>query len=267
MSTSYAVPKLMPLRAYSAHDPMLYPDSDGQPMADNDQQYQTMVDTRFALQQKFRDQDAYVGANLLIYFQEGDPTKSIAPDVFVALDVPRGRRRTFLTWIEGQPPNVVLEIASPRTWKSDVSWKKGLYLGLGVQEYFLFDPNGEYFQPLLQGFQLEDDVYRSMPLIAGERGVIGLQSVVLGVELWAQTNDDPAMLYVLRLWDAAANAWLPTPEGETRAREEAEMRATASEARATASEARADAESQARQQAESRLRDMEAELRRLRGEA
>jgi Uma2 family endonuclease len=259
MSTSYAVPKLMPLRAYSAYDPMLYPDSDGQPMADNDQQYQTMVDTRFALQQKFRDQDAYVGANLLIYFQEGDPTKSIAPDVFVALAVPRGRRRTFLTWLEGQPPNVVLEIASPRTWKADVSWKKGLYLGLGVQEYFLFDPSSEYFQPLLQGFQLEDGIYHPMPLIAGEHGVLGLRSAVLGVELWAQTNDDPAMPYVLRLWVSAANAWLPTPEGETRAREEAEMRATASEARATA-------ESQARQQAEARLREMEAELRRLRGE-
>src|SRR5215216_302420 len=131
MSTSYAIPKLMPLRAYSAYDPMLYPDSDGQPMADNDQQYQTMVDTRFALQQKLRDQDAYVGANLLIYFQEGDPTKSIAPDVFVALDVPPGRRRTFLTWLEGQPPNVVLEIAWPRTWRSELTWKKGLYLGLG----------------------------------------------------------------------------------------------------------------------------------------
>jgi Uma2 family endonuclease len=259
MSTSYAVPKLMPLRAYSAYDPMLYPDSDGQPMADNDQQYQTMVDTRFALQQKFHDQDAYVGANLLIYFQEGDPTKSIAPDVFVALNVPRGRRRTFLTWLEGQPPNVVLEIASPRTWKSDVSWKKGLYLGLGVQEYFLFDPGGEYFQPLLQGFQLEDDVYRPLLLIPGERGLIGVRSTVLGVELWAQTNDDPAMPYVLRLWDAAANAWLPTPEGETRAREEAELRADAEVQARRQAEARANA-------AEERLRDMEAELRRLRGE-
>jgi Uma2 family endonuclease len=226
----------------------------------NDQQYQTVVDTRFALQQKFRDQDAYVGANLLIYFQEGDPTKSIAPDVFVALDVPRGRRRTFLTWLEGQPPNVVLEIASPRTWKADVTWQKGLYLGLGVQEYFLFDPIGDYFQPLLQGFQLEDGVYHLMASISGERGMIGLQSAVLGVELWAQTNDDPAMPYVLRLWDQAANAWLSTPEGETRAREEAELRAAASEARA-------EAETLARQQAEARLREVEAELRRLRGEA
>jgi hypothetical protein len=164
-----------------------------------------------------------------------------------------------LTWLEGQPPNAVLEIASPRTWKSDVSWKKGLYLGLGVQEYFLFDPGGDYFQPLLQGFQLEDGVYRSMPLINGERGVMGLQSAALGVELWAQTTDDPAMPYVLRLWDPAVNAWLPTPEGETRAREEAEMRAATSEARAAA-------ESQARKQAEARLREMEAELRRLRGE-
>ena len=132
-------------------------------------------------------------------------------------------------------------LRSPRTWKSDVSWKKGLYLGLGVQEYFLFDPNGEYFQPLLQGFQLEDGVYRPIPLIANERGVLGVHSAVLGIELWVQTNDDPAMPYVLRLWDAAANAWLPTPEGETRAREEAE--------------ARADSEAQARQQAEARLLD------------
>jgi len=113
--------------------------------------------------------------------------------------------------------------------------------------------------PLLQGFQLEDGIYHSMPLIAGERGVMGLQSAVLGVELWAQTNDDPTMPYVLRLWDPAANAWLPTPEGETRAREEAEMRAAASEARA-------DSEAQARKQAEARLREIEAELRRLRGE-
>jgi hypothetical protein len=143
-------------------------------------------------------------------------------------------------------------LRSPRTWKSDLSWKKGLYLGLGVQEYFLFDPGGEYFQPLLQGFQLEDGIYRTMPLIAGERGVLGLHSDVLGIELWAQTNDDLAMPYVLRLWDAAANAWLPTPEGETRAREEAELRAAASEARAA--------------EAEARLREMEAELRRLRGE-
>ena len=260
MSTSYAIPKLMPLRAYSAYDPMLYPDSDGQPMADNDQQYQTMVDTRFALQQKLRDQDVYVGANLLIYFLEGEPTKSIAPDVFVALNVPPGRRRTFLTWLEGQPPNVVLEIASPRTWKSDVTWKKGLYLGLGVEEYFLFDPGGEYFQPLLQGFQLEDDVYRPIPLLIDERGLMGVHSAALGIELWAQTNDDPAMPYVLRLWDAAANVWLPTPEGETRAREEAELRATASEARANEAEARAN-------QAEAHLREMEAELRRLRGKA
>ncbi|HEX5692941.1 MAG TPA: Uma2 family endonuclease [Roseiflexaceae bacterium] len=245
MSASYAIPKLMALRAYSAYDPMLYPDSDGQPMADNDQQYQVMVDTRFALQHKFRDQDVYVGANLLIYFQEGDPTKSIAPDVFVALGVPRGRRRTFLTWLEGQPPDVVFEIASPRTWKADLTWKKGLYLGLGVQEYILFDPTGEYFQPQLQGFRLHDGNYYVIPPSAGERGVIGLESAVLDVELWAQANDDPNMPFVLRMWDRATDIWLPTPENETQAREKAEARA---------------------EQAEARLRELEDELRRLRGE-
>jgi Uma2 family endonuclease len=245
MSASYAIPKFMPLRAYSAYDPMLYPDSDEQPVADNDQQYQVMVDTRFALQHKFHDQDVYVGANLLIYFQEGDPTKSIAPDVFVALGVPRGRRRTFLIWLEGQSPNVVFEIASSRTWKADLTWKKGLYLGLGIEEYVLFDPTGEYFQPPLQGFQLQEGIYRAMPTLGSDRGVIGLQSAVLDVELWMQSNDDPNMPFVLRIWDRSAGIWLPTPEGETQAREQAEARA---------------------EQAEARLRELEAELRRLRGE-
>ncbi len=262
MSSAYAIPKLAPFKSFASRDPLLYPDSDGEPMADNDQQYQTMVDLRFGLQHKYRDQDVYVGANLLIYFEEGDPTKRIAPDVFVSLGVPRGARRTYLIWLEGKAPDVVVEIASKRTWQADVTWKKGLYQGLGVQEYFLFDPNGEYFQPVLQGYRLEEDSYRPMaPLeTTDQRGVLGLWSDMLGVEMWAQPNVVPAMPFILRLWDIAASIWLPTPEGETLARIEAEARAHAEAA------ARAEAEARAAD-AETRLRNMEAELRRLRGGA
>lgn len=127
MSTVYAIPKLAPFKSPLSQDDLFYPDSDGEPMADNDQQYQTMVDVRFGLQQRYGGQDVYVGANLLIYFEEGDASKRVAPDVFVALDVPPGLRRTYLIWTEGKPPDVVFEIASRRSWKADVSWKKGLY--------------------------------------------------------------------------------------------------------------------------------------------
>jgi Uma2 family endonuclease len=259
MSTGYAIPKLAHLRSFDAYDPLRYPDSDGEPMADNDQQYKTMVDTRFGLRHKFRDAQAYVGANLLIYFEEGDSSKSIAPDVFVALDVPPGMRRTYLTWMEGKAPDVAFEFASPRSWKADVSWKKWLYLGIGVQEYFLFDPTGEHFEPLLQGYRAAEGTYQPIAPVPGDRGILGIPSSMLDVELWAQPNDDPAMPFALRLWDRAAGIWLPTPEAETRAREEAEARAAGAEARAAE-------EAQARRQAEARLRELEAELRRLRGE-
>jgi Uma2 family endonuclease len=259
MSTVRAIPKLTLFRSPWAHDDLFYPDSDGEPMADNDQQYQTMVDVRFGLQQRYRGQDVYVGANLLVYFEEGDASKRVAPDVFVALNVPPGARRTYLIWMEGKSPDMVLEIASRRTWKADVSWKKGLYQGLGIQEYFLFDPTGEYFQPILQGYVLEEETYRPIAPAEGQRGVLGVVSATLGLELWAQPNDQPEMPFVLRLWDSAAGAWLPTPEGEAAGRAEAELRAMVeAQARAEA-EARADA-------AETRLRELEAELRRLRGE-
>ena len=44
--TTYAVPRLARIRSFDAEDPLRYPDSDGEPMADNDQQFKVMVDTR-----------------------------------------------------------------------------------------------------------------------------------------------------------------------------------------------------------------------------
>ena len=267
MTTKYAIPRLAPFKSFASQDPLLYPDSDGEPMADNDQQYQAMVDTRFGLRYKLRNQAAYVGADLLLYYEEGEPAHRVAPDVFVALGVPSGARRTYLLWLEGKVPDMVLEIASRRTWQADVTWKKGLYQGLGIAEYFLFDPHGEYFKPLLQGYQLEDDVYRPIAALTGERGTLGLPSAALGVELWAQPSPDPAMPFMLRLWDAAGQAWLPTSESETRAREEAELRAHHEAQAREEAELRAHHEAQAREEAEARVQALEAELRRLRDAA
>jgi hypothetical protein len=62
-----------------------YPDSDGKPMADNDPHYHTIVDTHFALQRRYADDpEVYISADLLIYYVEGDPYKSVAPDILVS---------------------------------------------------------------------------------------------------------------------------------------------------------------------------------------
>lgn len=222
-----------------------YPDSDGKPIAENDPQYRAIVNTRFALEQySLQEPQVYVGADLLIYYEEGDTHKSVAPDVFVSLGVPKHARRTYQIWMEGKAPDVVFEIASPGTWRADLGWKRGLYLGIGVQEYFLFDPSGEHFHPILQGYQLPEHPYQPLPALDSGRGVRGIFSTVLGLEIWAQPGDSTGIPYTLRLYNPVAGTWLPTPE------EAAEgYRAEAARARA-----------------EARVRELEAELRWLRGE-
>jgi Uma2 family endonuclease len=238
-----------------------YPDSDGEPMADNDMQYRVMTDTRFALEQFYRnDPNVYVGANLLVYYAEGDPSQCFAPDVLVSLDVSKGMRRNYLIWEEGKPPDVVFEIASPRTWRGDLGWKRGLYLALGIREYFLFDPGAEFFRPLLQGFRKAGELYQPIPRLPAGRGVLGLFSEMLGLELWAQADGLDGMPYVLRLYHAATGEWLSTPA------EEAEARRREAEARQREAEARRAAEARAAEM-ETRLADLLAELERLRGKA
>lgn len=251
------------VRSFGERPIIDYPDSDGEPMADNDPQYRCITDTRFALEQHYHDNpQVYVGADLLIYYVEGDPTKSVAPDVLVSLGAPRGNRRSYRIWEEGKPPDVVFEFASERSWRGDLGWKWGLYQGLGVREYFLFDPTGEHFSPVLQGYRLGEsgkEGYRRLPLIASPAGEIGLISEVLGLELWVKADGGEGMPWVLRLYDPRADQWLPTPAGEAEARR-------AAEARAAEAEARAAKEAQARHAAEAHAAALEAELDRLRTE-
>ena len=228
-----------------------YPDSDGKPMAENDPQYWCITDTRFALEQFFRDDpNVYVGADLLVYYEEGDPTKSVAPDVLVALGVPKGYRRNYLIWEERKAPDVVFEFASEGTWQADLGWKYGLYQGLGVKEYFLFDPQGEYFDPPLQGYRLQERSYEPIPPLSSERGALGLFSEVLKLELWMRPNGGEGMPYVLRFYDPASDMWLLSSMEEAEARRQAEARAAQ--------------EAEARRRAEARLAELEAELKRLR---
>jgi len=214
-----------PRRKLRREEVIYYPDSDGKPMAENDPQYRCITDTRFALEEFYRDDDqVYVGADLLVYYEEGDPTKSVAPDVFVVLGVAKRLRRNYLIWEEGKAPDVVFEFASPGTWQADLGWKFGLYQGLGVREYFLFDPLAEHFDPPLQGYRLVGRVYEAISSLSGERGVLGLRSEVLGLELWMRADGGEGMPYVLRLYDPATESWLRTPAEEAEARRRAEAR-------------------------------------------
>src|SRR5207302_5944114 len=94
---------------------LLYPDSDGQPMAENTLQYQWIVTIQGNLDDLYRnDADVFVAGDLLWYPEEGKPTVRIAPDILIAFGRPKGYRGSYKQWEEGGiAPQVVFEILSP----------------------------------------------------------------------------------------------------------------------------------------------------------
>ena len=134
---------------------VFYPEADGQPMAETDVHRDLMIDLIAMLREYFRDDPhVYISGNLFLYYEEGNPRRVVAPDVFVVKGVPGGRRRIYKLWEEGQPPDVVFEVTSPSTRGEDLRTKHELYARLGVAEYFLFDPLDEYLRPPFQGYRL-----------------------------------------------------------------------------------------------------------------
>jgi Uma2 family endonuclease len=105
-----------------------YPSGDGQPMAETELHLEDMIDTIQVLKDHFAVQpNVYVCGNLLLYNEEGNPRKNVAPDVFVALDVPKQPPRdNYLVWKEGKAPDFVVEITSKSTKREDKKKKLGI---------------------------------------------------------------------------------------------------------------------------------------------
>ncbi len=190
-----------------------YPESDGKPMAETDKHRDLMMNLIDMLRWYFRHRDdVYVSGNLFVYYEEGKPSAVFAPDVFVVLGVPSHDRRTFKLWEENKKaPDVVFEISSASTSLDDEGSKKVLCRRLGVREYFLFDPNGEYLEPRLQGFRLVNRQY--IPIVADPED--GVYSQVLGLHL--QPEEDQ-----LHLIEAETGQRLLTAHEERLARQAAE---------------------------------------------
>ena len=210
-----------------------YPSSDGKPLAENDVQARAIFYAFGALRLRYRDRrrDVYVSADLLVYYEEGNPRVAVAPDVFVVFGVEDHTRMNYKVWEEGKGPDFVLEVASPNTWREDVERKPGIYAGLGVREYFLFDPMGEHFTPRLQGYRLVEGRYERLSAVESIDRTLTMRSEVLGLELRAKGEE-------MRFHDPVTGETLLSHDEEHTARRAAEVRADAAEARAGAAEAR-----------------------------
>ena len=210
-----------------------YPSSDGKPLAENDLQARAILYAFGALRVRYRERrsDVYVSADLLIYYEEGNPQVSVAPDVFVVFGVEDHPRMSYKVWEEGKGPDFVLEVASPNTWEEDVERKPGIYAGLGVREYFLFDPSGEHYTPRLQGYRLVDGAYEPLVAVESIDRTLTLTSEVLGLELRVKGEE-------MRFHDSATGETLLSYGEEHAARREEAAARRAAEARVAELEAR-----------------------------
>jgi Uma2 family endonuclease len=132
---------------------VLYPDSDGQPMADNTIQYRWIVRLVSNLKQLLKDQEAFVAGDLLWYpiQVETPPVPAQAPDVMVVLGRPDGDRSSYKQWKENNiAPQVVFEILSPSNTAREMLAKQAFYGKYGVLEMYFYDPESFDFWGLIR---------------------------------------------------------------------------------------------------------------------
>ena len=229
-------------------DPVEYPTRDGRPVAETDLHYLRLAGAAYGLRKFLADRDdVYVGSNLMVFDEPGNPRRHLSPDIFVAFGVRKGSRDLFKIW-EEKPPTFVLEITSKTTRREDERTKRQRYAHWGVPEYFLYDPRAEWVKPPLQGYTLQGRRYRRMPERVLPNGKRGLECKTLGLYLWLRDGE-------LRLYEPLSGRDLATPEEEGAARELAEERldAAAGSARAREQEMRHDVSAMLARQVERRF--------------
>ena len=189
---------------------IIYPETDGMPLADGEFQAPLYRDVVSTLQTHFRDvPHSWVNGNTFIYYREGEPRYWVSPDCYVALDIDSSsieRFNTYRLWEVGKPPDFVMEIGSPSTATTDLVHKRHLYAQLGISEYWRYDSTGgNFYGEPLTGEVLSDGEYRRLQLHHEADGMVWAHSPALGLDLCWQEGR-------LRFYYPDRGRWLLTPQ-------------------------------------------------------
>ncbi len=196
---------------FEGEDEIFYPETDGKPMAETDKHRDLMVELIESLKNFYaEDSEIYVTGDLFLYYLEGVPQECVAPDVMVCFGVPKKERWIYKLWEEKIAPSVVIELASHSTYKNDREGKRDLYEFLGVQEYFIYNPEYPKTLPSLLAYRLETGEYQKISIENGR-----VFSEILGLELVDTGN-------TLRLFNPQTEKFLPSLAELAQATERAE---------------------------------------------
>ncbi|HEY4573995.1 MAG TPA: Uma2 family endonuclease, partial [Thermoanaerobaculia bacterium] len=262
------------MNAIPSEQKIEYPTSDGQPMAETTLHRKVMCDLIEGLERHFSEvPDIWVGGNLFLCYEKGNPEACLAPDVLLAKGVEKWDRPNYLLW-EETPPSLIMEVTSLKTRWEDQGKKRRLYERIGVEEYMVFDPYGEYLQPRLQGYRLHRKRYQPILSAEDETLLSRTTNLLLRPEGLRLRMVDAVTGEQLPLHD---EAWVALARASAARRAEAAARRSAEAAQRAAeaaqraaevaqrtAEAEAAEEAAARRSAEERVRALEAEIERLR---
>ena len=126
------------MQTAAAQTEIIYPETDGEPMAQNTKQAEVMMTLKENLDALFADRDdVFVAIGHFWYPVKGHPEIRQAPDVMVVLGRPKRHRGSYKQWEEEDiPPQVVFEVASPGNTQEEWDAKLAFYEQYGVLEYY-----------------------------------------------------------------------------------------------------------------------------------
>jgi len=225
-------------------------------MASNTIQAEVMMTLKENLEAMFADRDdVFIAIDLFWYPVKGHPEIRHAPDVMVVFGRPKGHRRSYKQWEEGNiAPQVVFEVVSESNSEQELEQdKKAFYELHGAEEYYIYNPDTGRWK----GFLRQNGRLVEIPEMEG------WVSPRLGIRFERGQEADPGV------YDTEGNrfaGYLELRRALELAIERERARAEQERLLREQERQRAEQERMLREQLAQRLAELEAELRRLRGE-
>ncbi|GAP99336.1 Uma2 family endonuclease [Leptolyngbya sp. NIES-2104] len=226
---------------------IVYPESDGKPMADNTKQFRWIVTIKENLEILFADDSmVFIAGDLLWYPIEGNNRICQAPDVMVVFGRPKGDRGSYQQWKEDNiAPQVAFEILSPSNTAAEMTRKLAFYQQHGIEEYYVYDPDRNE----LVALEAQNGTLLEVPEVQG------WQSPRLGIQF--ELNEETLQIYYPNGDRFLSSVQLSAQRDRER------QRAEQADQRAEQERQRAEQERQRAEQAEARSQQLAERLRSL----
>ncbi|MCA6605695.1 MAG: Uma2 family endonuclease [Pseudanabaena sp. M007S1SP1A06QC] len=152
---------------------IIYPESDGKPMADNTKQFRWILTIQQNIDWLYtNDPQIFVAGDLLWYPVEGQTQIAAAPDTMVVFGRPKGDRGSYKQWEEGNiAPQVVFEILSPSNKSVEMAKKLLFYDRYGVEEYYIYNPDNNNLEVLIRNAGSLDSIPESHDWVSPRLGI------------------------------------------------------------------------------------------------